>query len=43
VLDKFSRCDNIDFAYPTQRFYDNMHEGKQGTRGAAVPSPADKL
>lgn len=36
VLDAFSRCDDIDFAYPTQRFYDNMHEGKQSTAAKAV-------
>lgn len=28
VLEKFNECDDIDFAYPTQRFYDNLHEGK---------------
>ena len=29
VLDKFSECDDIDFAYPTQRFYNNSTEGKK--------------
>jgi small-conductance mechanosensitive channel len=28
ILDAFARADNIDFAYPTQRFYDNRIEGK---------------
>ena len=29
VLKEFSLCNDIDFAYPTQRFYDNKTEGKQ--------------
>ncbi len=29
ILDQFSKYDNIDFAYPTQRFYDNLTEGKK--------------
>lgn len=29
VLNRFAECDNIDFAYPTQRFYNNRIEGKQ--------------
>jgi hypothetical protein len=28
VLSGFAECDDIDFAYPTQRFYDNSAEGK---------------
>jgi len=32
VLEKFAQHDNIDFAYPTQRFYDNLSEGKAGTK-----------
>ena len=32
ILTAFARHDNIDFAYPTQRFYDNATEGKPGTR-----------
>lgn len=28
VLNKFAECDDIDLAYPTQRFYDNSTEGK---------------
>jgi small-conductance mechanosensitive channel len=32
VLKEFARCNDINFAYPTQRFYNNMTEGKSGTR-----------
>ena len=32
ILDLFAEHDNIDFAYPTQRFYHNNTEGKPGTR-----------
>ena len=32
VLDEFSKCDDIDFAYPTTRFYNNAGEGKKGTK-----------
>lgn len=32
ILEKFGACDDIDFAYPTQRFYDNLNEGKKGAR-----------
>ena len=28
ILKKFAECDDIDFAYPTQRFYNNLTEGK---------------
>lgn len=31
VLNEFAKCDDIDFAYPTQRFYNNKSEGKPGT------------
>lgn len=34
VLNEFSKSDDIDFAYPTQRFYSNNVEGKPGTQGA---------
>ena len=33
VLLQFGKCDDIDFAYPTQRFYNNKSEGKAGTQG----------
>ena len=38
VLNAFAKCDDIDFAYPTQRFYDNAREGKPGAGG----TPAGK-
>lgn len=34
VLDAFAERDDIDFAYPTQRFYDNRREGKSGARAS---------
>jgi small-conductance mechanosensitive channel len=37
ILDKFAECPDIDFAYPTQRFYNNMAEGKEQAR-AKPPS-----
>jgi len=35
VLKEFAKVDDIDFAYPTVRRYDNMREGKDGTKPAA--------
>jgi small-conductance mechanosensitive channel len=32
ILVEFGECPDIDFAYPTQRFYNNALEGKEGTR-----------
>lgn len=32
ILLEFSKCKDIDFAYPTQRFYDNVLEGKDDAR-----------
>lgn len=32
VLDEYSKYNNIDFAYPTIRYYDNPKEGKSGTK-----------
>ena len=32
ILLQFSKCDDIDFAYPTQRFYNNLSEGKKGAK-----------
>ncbi len=37
VLDSFAKYDNIDFAYPTQRFYNNRLEGKPGARAPLEP------
>jgi hypothetical protein len=41
ILRAFAENDDIDFAYPTQRFYVNRHEGKPGTikPHAASPNP----
>lgn len=36
VLDRFAECDDVDFAYPTKRAYDNTKEGKHGNRGKAT-------
>ena len=35
ILREFARCDDIDFAYPTQRFYQNPIEGKPGRQPEA--------
>ena len=40
ILDAFAECDDIDFAYPTQRVYFNPSEGKPAAR--AELSFADK-
>jgi len=32
VLKEFAGAPDIDFAYPTQRFYNNVLEGKEGTK-----------
>jgi small-conductance mechanosensitive channel len=32
VLEEFEKCKDIDFAYPTTRFYDNRAEGKEETK-----------
>lgn len=34
ILDAFHQEPDIDFAYPTQRFYDNLTEGKPGTKSS---------
>lgn len=39
VLDRFAACDDIDFAYPTQRFYDNVVEGKKRARAESTTLP----
>ncbi|MFV2071852.1 MAG: mechanosensitive ion channel family protein [Thermoanaerobaculales bacterium] len=41
ILDTFAAHDDIDFAYPTQRFYDNVTEGKPGARALPPDSPHD--
>ncbi len=38
ILDRFAEREDIDFAYPTQRFYDNVREGKPEARAQpAIP------
>ena len=37
ILREFGRCDDVDFAYPTQRFYNNAAEGKPATGEGAEP------
>ncbi len=39
ILRAFARCDDIDFAYPTQRFYQNPVEGKPGRQERAETGP----
>lgn len=40
ILRAFAACDDVDFAYPTRRFYNNATEGKAGTRpDRAEPQP----
>jgi small-conductance mechanosensitive channel len=34
ILGKFAKAKDIDFAYPTQRFYNNIVEGKTGARAS---------
>ena len=38
ILDAFAGFDNVDFAYPTQRFYDNRLEGKREARAPVRPA-----
>ena len=37
ILEAFGACDDIDFAYPTQRFYHNVSEGKLEARAEPPP------
>jgi len=39
ILEEFSRCDDIDFAYPTVRYYDNRAEAKSGLGGPVPGQP----
>ena len=32
ILIAFAKTEDIDFAYPTQRFYNNVLEGKEKTK-----------
>ena len=41
ILEAFAKCDDIDLAYPTTRFYHNLTEGKPGTKPGAPAPPAE--
>lgn len=41
VLEAFAKHDDIDFAYPTQRFYDNRQEGKSAVSATRPDSSGD--
>lgn len=43
ILEAFDGCDDIDFAYPTQRLYYNLSEGKTGARAPAEGVPLNPL
>ena len=38
LLNELKQHDDIDFAYPTQRFYNNPAEGKPSTRPPQKPA-----
>lgn len=38
ILVRFTECDDIDFAYPTYRIYENALEGKPGARASRAQS-----
>ena len=42
ILEQFAQCDDIDFAYPTRRFYNNVIEGKEGTKPSGDRKPIDQ-
>jgi len=42
ILRTFAQYKNIDFAYPTTRFYDNALEGKPGARASASSAKKKK-
>ena len=41
ILTRFAECDDIDFAYPTMRRFNNPIEGKPGARAKLGPEPKD--
>lgn len=43
ILDEFALCDDVDFAYPSQRFYINRSEGKAGTKPDRVDKRISEL
>ena len=43
ILEEFAKCDDVDFAYPTRRVFNNPLEGKPGVRPAPFEqSDADR-
>ena len=42
ILTRFAECDDIDFAYPTIRRYNNSFEGKLGARADSASSAAQR-
>ena len=42
ILSKFSKANDIDFAYPTTRFYENIREGKSETQPKGAKSRSSK-
>jgi small-conductance mechanosensitive channel len=43
ILEEFAKHQDIDFAYPTQRFYNNLLEGKQETKTKPGEDEATKI
>jgi small-conductance mechanosensitive channel len=41
ILDAFRASPDVDFAYPTQRFYDNQAEGRLASSGPPAASSSD--
>ena len=39
ILRRFAECDDVDFAYPTYRYYMNPTEGKEGARAELPRGP----
>ena len=42
ILDAYAKEPTVDYAYPTQRFYDNAREGKPGAGGPAKNGDVEK-
>lgn len=43
VLRAFALCNDIDLAYPTTRFYDNVVEGKPDAQATPLTRPAPEF
>ena len=42
ILRDFAKCDDIEFAYPTQRFFNNAAEGKSPLKSPRATGDADQ-